>query len=201
MNRRRLLQSFAAVVVARPVAAGAAMASPAAQAQAPAFGGAEVAALRAIADVVLPRSLGADGRDAAVTAFVAWHRNYRESADRGHGYGSSTLSSPTGPPPARRYPPQFAALEAAARDRGAASFAALPRDARQAVVEAALDAPQRVTRLPARPTGANLVADFMGLFFNGAAAWDLCYDADIGRDRCRSLDGSDRRPAPLGGRR
>jgi hypothetical protein len=194
MNRRRLLQSFAAVVVARPAAAQIA-------AQAAQLGAASIDTLRAIADVALPASIGTDGREAAVAAFVAWHRNYREGADRGHGYGSSTLSSPTGPPPAARYPAQFEALDAAARQRGAATFSALARDGRQALIEAALEGPPRVTRLPARPTGANLVADLMGHYFNSGAAWDVCYRADIGRDRCRSLDGSDQPPAPIGGSR
>jgi hypothetical protein len=58
-----------------------------------------------------------------------------------------------------------------------------------------------VNRLPARPTGANLVADFMGLYFNSGDAWDLCYHAEIGRDRCRALDGSDQPPPPFGGGR
>ena len=191
MNRRRLLQSFAAVVVARPIAAQ--VAQPPTT-----FSAANLDTLRAVADVALPESIGADGRQAAVAAFVAWHRNYREGADRGHGYGSSTLSSPTGPPPSARYPAQFDALDAAARSHGAATFSALPHQARQAVIEAVLDTPQRVARLPARPTGANLVADLMGHYFNSGPAWDLCYRADIGRDRCRSLDGSDQPPAPLG---
>ena len=196
MNRRRLLQSFAAAIVARPVAARAAT-----QTQAPALADRDVATLRAIAEVVLPQAIGPAARERAVARFVAWHRNYREGADRGHGYGSSTLASPAGPPPAARYPPQFAALDQAARDRGAANVAALAPDARRAVIEAALDGPPRVNRLPARPTGANLVADFMGLYFNSGDAWDLCYNAEIGRDRCRALDGSDQPPPPFGGGR
>ena len=198
MHRRRLLQSFAAVIVARSAPTHTVASQAPAAPQPAALTAANIDTLRAIADVVLPQEIGADERAAAVAAFVAWHRNYREGADRGHGYGSSTLSSPTGPAPATRYAPQFMALDAAARERGVAAFAALPRDQRQAVVEAALESPQRVTRLPARPTGANLVADLMGHYFNGGAAWDLCYRADIGRDRCRTLDGSDRPPAPLG---
>src|SRR5262249_48783168 len=68
--------------------------------------------------------------------------------------------------------------------------------------EAALNEPQRVTQLPARPNGNSLVADFTGLYFNGADARDLAYSAAIGRDTCRGLDGSEKAPAPLkiGGR-
>ena len=151
-----------------------------------------------MAEIVLPRAIGQDGRDKAVAGFVAWVRNYREGADTGHGYGSSTLSRPTGASPAARYPAQFAALDAAARTQNGTSFAALPLDRRRTVIEAALNLPQPVTRLPPRPTGANLIADFMGLYFNSADAHDLCYNAEIGRDTCRSLEGSDQAPVGRG---
>src|SRR5262245_3801790 len=177
MHRRALLQSLAAVVTARGLGL---------RAQAPPITDAHAASLRAIAEVVLPSSLDRSARDEVVVAFVRWVRGYREGADRGHGYGSSTLSQPTGPSPAGRYPDQFAAPDTAAAARGAASFAALPLDARRGIVEAALNEPQPVQRLPNRPTGANLVADFMGFYFTGGEAWDLAYRADIGRDRCRT---------------
>jgi hypothetical protein len=108
------------------------------------------------------------------------------------------LSQPTGPSPAGRYPAQFAALDQAAQAQGGNTFAALAVEKRRAVVEAALNGPPPITRMPARPTGANLVADFMGYFFNSADAYDLCYEAAIGRDTCRGLDGSERAPGPLG---
>ena len=38
----------------------------------------------------------------------------------------------------------------------------------------------------------------MGFYFTSPDAWDLAYQARIGRDRCRSLDGSDQAPEPLG---
>jgi hypothetical protein len=194
MRRRALLQSLVAVITARPLA-GVRL-----RAQAPPITDAETATLKAMAEVVLPSSLDRAARDRVVTAFVNWVRGYREGADRGHGYGSSSLSQPSGPSPASRYPAQFAALDKAAAARGAASFSALAPDGRRAVVEAALSEPQPVQRLPARPTGANLVADFMGFYFTSGEAWDLAYRAQIGRDRCRTLDGSDRAPSPLGPR-
>jgi hypothetical protein len=193
MKRRTLLQSFAAALVVRPLARFRLFGQNTGPTDT------NVATLRAIAEVVLPASIGRAGRDQAVDRFVAWVRNYREGADRGHGYGSSTLSAPTGASPAARYPAQFAALDAAAAERGGASFAALAIGPRRTVIEAALNTPQAVTRLPARPTGANLVADFMGFFFNSPEGFDLAYSAAIGRDTCRSLEGSDRAPAPLRG--
>lgn len=183
---------MAAIFVARPFAR-----LRAAMPQADALTPENLATLRAVAEVALPSSLGRAGRDAAVTAFADWVRNYRQGADMGHGYGAATLRQPSGPSPAARYPAQFAALDDAARAQGAASFAALPLDARRGIVEAALNQPQPVNRLPAQPTGANLIADFMGSYFTSEAAWDLCYQAQIRRDSCRTLDGSERAPAPI----
>jgi hypothetical protein len=199
MKRRTLLQSFVAVLVVQPLARLRLVAQSAAQSAAQPAGltSGQVATLRAVAEVVLPASIGRAGRDDAVDRFVSWVRNYREGADRGHGYGASTLSAPTGPSPAARYPAQFAALDAAAVARGAASFAALAIGPRRAVIEAVLNTPQPVTRLPARPTGANLVADLMGFFFNSPEGFDLAYAAAIGRDACRGLPGSDHPPDPL----
>jgi len=191
MNRRDVLKSLAAAATLPALTASDLIA------QTTDFTPAQIATLRALAEVVLPSSLGADGRDDAVRRFVTWVRGYKPGADRGHGYGNSQLSAPTGPSPAPRYPTQFDALDAAAKARGAATFAALTLVARRAVVESALNDSQRVTQMPARPNGANLVADFMGLYFNGADARDVAYNAAIGRDTCRGLDGSDKAPRPL----
>jgi hypothetical protein len=147
------------------------------------------ATLRALADVVLPAD--AD-RAAAVAAFVAWLDNYQEGADTDHGYGVTRVRA-TGPSPARNYPAQIAALDAAARAGGAPGFAAAPLDVRRAIVEAAI-AGAGIDRLPARPTGGHVAADLMGHYFNSSAANDLCYRAAINRDACRGLAGSDLRP-------
>ena len=197
MKRRTLLQSVAGAFVARPLV-GLRAQSPAATAD---LSAANIAALHAIGEVVLPASIGEPARRAAVEKFVAWVRNYKAGADRGHGYGASTLSAPTGPSPALQYPAQFAALDAQASAQGAASLAALALDKRRVVIESMLNTPQPVNRLPARPTGANLIADVMGFYFTGADGYNLAYNAEINRDSCRSLDGSDRAPAPLGGGR
>ena len=195
MKRRTLLQTFAGGLIARPLVNLGAQA-PAASAE---LTDANVRTLHAIGEVVLPASIGERGRRDAVDKFIAWVRNYKTGADRGHGYGASSLSAPTGPSPALQYPAQFAALDAQATAQGAASFAALSLDKRRAVVEAALNTPQPLNRLPPRPTGGNLIADVMGFYFTGADGYNLAYNAKIDRDSCRSLDGSDRAPAPLSG--
>jgi hypothetical protein len=109
------------------------------------------------------------------------------------------LSQPTGPAPARNYPAQLAALDGLATAGGAKSFAALSVDDRRVLIERVLNAPPVVQRLPPRPTGVNVIADFMGFYFTSGDAWDFAYNARIGRDRCRTLDGSDRAPSPLRG--
>ena len=148
--------------------------------------------LAAIADVVLPSE--AD-RAAAVAAFLKWIADYKEGADTDHGYGNTRVRS-TGPSPARNYPAQIAALDAAARAKGAAGFTAATLDERRAIVDAAI-AEAKIERLPARPAGAHVVVDLMGHYFNSPAALDLCYRAAIGRDACRGLAGSEKAPAVL----
>ena len=191
MKRRTLLQSIAALFAVPSFAPFRPSAQTAATTQ---LTPENIRTVRAIAEVVLPASIGAAGRDKAVSAFVTWIRNYKEGADMGHSYGASRLSAPSGASPAARYPAQFAALEKSAEAIGVASFAGLPIERRRPLIEAALNTPQPVTRLPARPTGANLVADFMGFYFNSADGYDLAYNAAIGRDTCRGLDGSDKAP-------
>jgi hypothetical protein len=145
--------------------------------------------IQAIAEVVLPEE--ADLK-AAVASFNDWIANYKENADTDHGYGNTRVR-PTGPSPARNYPAQIAALDAAARTQGAASFAAASREQRRAILETAI-AEAKVDRLPARPTGAHVATDLMGHYFNSSEANDLCYRAAIGRDACRGLPGSELPP-------
>ena|SRR5687767_1227084 len=154
------------------------------------------ATLRAVADVVLPSTLTIDDRQLAVTLFVAWVANYREGAEVGPGYGSPRLRT-TGAPPTAAYPAQLAALEAAARAGGAASLNTASLEARRAIIEAALTTPQRITQLPARPNGAHVVTDFMGLFFHGQQGYNLAYRAAINREECRGLAGSEKAPGGL----
>jgi hypothetical protein len=156
----------------------------------------DAATLAAIADVVLPSEIGVNGRKEAVGAFTRWVRNYKEGADTDHGYGNTRIRS-TVPSPARNYPAQMAALDAAARAKGAPNFAAASADDRRALIDAAI-ATAKVERLPSRPTGAHVATDLMGHYFNSSAGSDLCYRAAIGRDTCRGLPGSDNKPAALG---
>jgi hypothetical protein len=152
------------------------------------------ATLGALADVVLPASLGPAWRAELVNGFERWLRGYREQAELDHGYGHTELRT-SGPSPAPRYARQLEALETAARVEGK-SFRELPRPRQQALVEAAL-VEAKLEDLPERLDGRHVAADLMTFFFRSADANDLCYRAAIGRDECRGLPGSEEKPKPL----
>jgi hypothetical protein len=194
MTRRALLRLAAALAATWPLSS---LKILAAVRQAPVrLTRDHAATLRAAADVVLPSTLSIEDRQLAVTLFVDWVANYREGAEVGPGYGSPRLRT-IGPPPTAAYPAQLAALEEAAKTGGAASFNAASLDARRAIIENALNSPQRITQLPAHPSGTHVLADFMGLFFHGQQGYNLAYNAAINRDECRGLAGSEKAPGGL----
>ncbi len=160
-----------------------------------------VATLREVAATVLPASLGPAGVAEAVDRFLAWTRGYREGMALEHGYGHPCLRfTPASPVPG--YVAQLAALDRAARAKGG-RFATLDLDTRRALLDAALTA-AGVGALPRRPNGQHVVADLMGHYFNSSQAADVCYQAHIGRQTCRLIAVTTKRPAPFqadGGRR
>lgn len=151
--------------------------------------------LRALGAAVLPRALGREKQDAIVAGFLAWLRNYRAGADRGHGYGFSRLAiAPESP--AAGYAAQLAAFEKAAREKGAPGFDKLQGDDRRALIDAALRA-AKVERLPERPDGRHVASDLRAFFYRSSEANDLCYRAEIGKDTCRDLSDSPQAPRKL----
>jgi hypothetical protein len=72
MKRRTLLASALSAVAVRPGRAAA---------QAP-FGDAHLERMKALADAVLPQTIGEAGRQRALTQFMTWVREYRADADR-----------------------------------------------------------------------------------------------------------------------
>jgi hypothetical protein len=185
MHRRSLLQLLAAAAAALP------WRPSLAQAQAAPLTPEAVTTLRAVATAVLPSALDVRGSDAVVESFLTWLRGYRSGADMGFGYG--ILRKRVTPRiSAASYVEQLGALERAA----GSTFSRSPLEARRRAIAAALDA-AGIKDFPSAPDGAHVVADFMSYYFNGPEANDLCYRARIGRDRCRTLAGSSRRPDPL----
>ena len=190
MKRRTLLQLLVSTI-------GALSARIGLGAQTPSWSSVDAERIRVLADVVLPREIGSDGRARIVTNFLTWLQEYRAGVDTDHGYGFPRLRR-TASSPAAKYPLQLDALEAEARKRGHEFKDSTPAD-QHAIVEASIAA-AKIERLPSRPDGGHIATDLMAFFFHSVEANDLCYRARIGRDTCRALDGSSDRPAPLGAR-
>ena len=155
-----------------------------------------IATLRAVGATVLPASIGAGKVTATVDRFIEWTRDYQEGVPTSHGYGHPRLER-TAASPAPDYVAQLAALDAAARARGGA-FGSLDLEARRALLNDALTA-ANVRTLPGRPTGQHVASDLMGFYFRSSEATDVCYQAAIGRQMCRPIQITTRKPAELKG--
>jgi hypothetical protein len=150
------------------------------------------AVLQEVAATVLPASLGPEKIALTVDRFVAWTRGYEEGVPLAHGYGHPRLVK-SGPSPVPDYVAQLAALDAAARARGG-RFGSLPLDSRRALLDDALTA-ARVAQLPGRPNGGHVVSDLMAFYFRSSEANDTAQRARIGRQVCRPIELTTRRPA------
>lgn len=153
-----------------------------------------VALLHEIAPTVLPSALGAARTTATVEKFVAWTRGYREGVAMTHGYGHPRLQK-TGASPVPGYGLQLAALDRAARAKGA-RWSGLALDVRRALLDEAFTG-AGVRNLPPRPLGQHVIADLMAFYFRSSEANDDCYQAMINREICRPIEITIRRPAPL----
>jgi hypothetical protein len=152
------------------------------------------AALRPLAEVVLPSELGPAGVERVITGFLGWIRGYRAGAERLHEYGSGEIARlPTSPAP--RWLAQIRALDDAARHRGAAGFAALELVARRQLIEAATK-DDRLERVPSPAEARHVAIGLLAYFLATPAAPDLCYRAHIGKLTCRPLAANPARPTP-----
>jgi hypothetical protein len=188
MKRRTLLQWVAAASAALPLRPLRLFAQP--RELTPEA----IAMLHEIAPTVLPSALGAARTRAVVDRFVIWTRDYREGVALAHGYGHPRLQK-SGPTPAPAYAAQLAALDREARARGG-RWSALERDQQRAILDAAFAA-AGVRNLPPRPTGQHVVADLMAMYFRSSEANDDCYKAMIGRETCRPIPVTVRRPETI----
>jgi hypothetical protein len=188
MKRRTVLQRMASAVAALPFL------DIRLRAQPRELTPEAIALLHELGATVLPASLGAERIGAAVHRFVGWTREYREGVPLAHGYGHPRLRR-TAPSPVPKYLEQLAALDHAARGRGG-RFSSLDLEARRAILDEALTQ-ARVDRLPPRPTGQHVVSDLAAHYFRSNEALDACYGAAIGRETCRPIAVTTKRPAPL----
>ena len=188
LTRRRFLATLAAAV---PLAAFARRAHAAALVHLES----DPATLDALAEAVLPSSLGSAGARRAAAAFRAWGAGYRENAELVHGYGTSRLRS-TGPTPVTRWTAQLDDLDARARTEHQRPFRALSIGDRATIVRAALQG-QRLDRMPSVASAGHVALALIAHFYESPAAIDLCYGARIGRQTCRPLAAQARKPLPL----
>ena len=184
MKRRTLIQGLA-VAAALPLRAVRLFAQP--RTLTPEA----ISALHEIATTVLPSTLGPVRTRAVVDRLVIWVRDYHEGVALAHGYGHPRLQK-SGPTPAPTYIAQLAAIEREARSRGG-RWSTLDREQQRAILDAAF-ASAGVRNLPPRPMGQHVVADLMAMYFRSSDANDDCYNAAIGRETCRPIQITVRKP-------
>lgn len=155
--------------------------------------------MRALGEAILPSSLGGAGIRKAVDAFQRWISGYRENVELVHPYATSALQY-SGPTPATRWASQLAALDGLANGAHGRKFAALTPEQRRVIVQRELDR-LKADRLTSIGRAPHVAIALLAHFYASPAATDLCYEAAIGRQGCRPLATSSRRPLPLAGAR
>ena len=155
--------------------------------------------LRALGDAILPGELGTDGSALVVARFQRWIAGYRERAELVHGYGTSLLER-AGPTPATRWASQLDGLDARARRQSGHDFADLTADQRRAMVREELAA-MNAEHIGSVARAPHVALALLAHFYASPDATDLCYEASIGRQTCRALATSSRKPLPLAPRR
>jgi hypothetical protein len=153
------------------------------------------ATLDALAAAVLPADLGRAGTTKVAREFRDWGAQYRENAELVHGYGTSRLRS-TGPTPLTRWTSQLDELEAAAQRTHQRRFHDLTVAQRADLVRTALEG-QRLDRMPPVADANHVAVALLAHFYDSSAATDLCYGAHIGKQTCRPLSASSRKPLPM----
>ncbi len=188
MKRRTLLQVLTSVAAAWPLSRLTLGAQPRE------LDPASIEMLRELGATVLPASLGEARVNAIVDRFVTWTREYREGVPLEHGYGHPRLVR-SGPSPVPKYVTQHASMRARAQAQGK-PFAQLDLEWRRAEIEEGLAA-AGVREMPGRPNGQHIASDLAAFYFRSSEAADECYRALIGRQTCRLIAVTTKRPQPL----
>ena len=155
--------------------------------------------LRAMGGAVLPAEFGTENIAAAVERFQRWMSGYREDIELLHGYGTSRLQH-SGPTPATRWATQLGNIDARSRRQHGRAFADLPLALRRDMIRDDLSQ-MKVDRLPSLGRAPHVALALLAHFYASPEATDLCYGAHIGKQTCRPLSASSRRPLPLAPRR
>jgi len=184
MRRRTFLASAAAVPATSVLAGGCA----------PHAAGLDPRLLEAVVRAVLPSQVVPSQAGRLAGDFQRWLMDYRPGAEAVHGYGTAELASLV-PDPTPRWSAQLVALDRAARDTGP-SFRRLPVADQRRLIEAAVG--QAGATLGPAIEAEHVAVAVLAWYMASSEALDLCYDAEIGRRRCRPLDQNPRRPAGRG---
>src|SRR5688572_26781747 len=129
-NRRAFLKAAAALTAAAAIPAPMQAETSAQQESRRTL---DLALLAALADTVLPESLGAPARARTVREFTAWIAAYTPVAEEMHGYGDAEITY-TPADPAPNWSAQLEALDLYARQTRRKGFVALPVSDRRDVV-------------------------------------------------------------------
>jgi len=148
----------------------------------------DVDTLRALAEAVLPTELGREGAARVAREFQRWIDNYRENAEVVHGYGTSALRF-TKASPRAKWAAQLEAL-------GKFQLPALDVKRRRDVVREAIK-DERLDRMPDVASAPHVAIGLLAFFYGTSEAADLAYEAKIGREQCRPLVASPRKPLPI----
>jgi hypothetical protein len=151
--------------------------------------------LRALAEAVLPAEIGADGAAHAAWAFGRWLDGYHAGAEAVHGYGNAQIRV-LGPSPAERWTRQLAALVSESVAKHGKPFAQIAVSERAELVRAAL-ATERLDRMPAPLSAGHVAVGLLAHFYASPDATDLCYNAQVGKNRCRPLVNSPKEPIAI----
>ena len=190
-SRRRFLKESAAALTAMgiPVAGQAQTRRP----KVPLAG--EV--LQAVAEVVLPSAeLKSDGVNRIAGDFQKWLDDFDPVAEQEHPYLSSSDITYGPPDPRGRWQAQLEALDIEARKDTGKAFRTLSIAERRRAIERAIRG-ERLDRLPAPAEASHVAIAVTAFFYSTSEANDLCYDAAIGRWKCRGLESGPQKPAAI----
>jgi len=156
--------------------------------------------LRALAEAILPSELGREGAGRVARDFQHWIDNYREHAEIVHGYGTSALRFMRASPRAK-WAAQLERLGNGKSEMGnGRPFKSLSLEQRRAIVVSEIK-DEKVDRMPDVASASHVALGLLAFFYGSSDAADLAYEAKIGREQCRPLAASPRKPLAIAGAR
>ena len=151
--------------------------------------------LRAVSAAVLPDELGDDGRERAVRAFERWSDALEPVAELSHPYLVPEIRY-SGPDPRPGWAAQLEGLEKECESRHGVSLSDLDVAGRRDFLARPLE--EAGPALGAPQDAHHVTTALMAHFFGSAIATDLCYGRAIRKVLCRSIEGAENEPEPLG---